>query len=192
MAEKPTEQDAKVVLTESLWNDPELRPELEQMVVKKYPKAADAIPGYVARRETSRIVEQAEAINAKTEARILEQEQREALREKRKEIMEDPVLQIREEEIPEVERLMVDETLGPIGSHKAAAQLLRHQQAQVASNKSGSWSSMQVPGVGGAGGSEYAWLAPGVGNPARLDQVTRDRTHEILNDFAGGRGKKWL
>ncbi len=106
--------------------------------------------------------------------------------------MDDPSLNIKEDEIEEVERLMTDETTGGIGSHRTAAQLLRHQQSQVASNRFGGYSTMQVPGVQGNGGAEFAWLAPGVGNPARLDQVTRERTAEILTDFAAGRGKKWL
>ena len=94
--------------------------------------------------------------------------------------MDAPDLQIREDEIPAVEKLMETEL---IGTHRGAARLYRAQQT-VATPRSDT-SLMQIPGVAGAGGDEYKGL---VENP---DAWGRQKAHEILNDFRKGQGSKW-
>ena len=190
MATREEELDAKVRLTESLWSDPETRGMIEEAVVKKYPKAAEHIPAVAARKATEGVVAEAARLNEETRAALRADEARRALDAARREITDDPMLRIRPDEIPAVEALMTDEKEGLIGSHKRAAQLYRAQQ-QVASPKSGGYATMEVPGLRGAGGDDYKWLAPGIGNPMELDRVTRERAAQISHDFATGRGDKW-
>jgi hypothetical protein len=193
VAEPTQELDARVRLTEELWNDPETRPLIEQAVVKKYPKAVQHVPGVAIRQESEKVLAEATKIKEDTLAIKLEMERKDALERARREIMDDPLLQIREDEIAAVESLMTDEKEGLIGSHKRAAQLYRAQQAVASSQTAGGvYSTMQIPGVEGAGGDDYKWLAPGVGKSQVLDQVTRKRAEEIINDFRAGRVAKWL
>ncbi len=190
MATKEEELDAKVRLTESLWADPETRGLIEQAVVKKYPAAAEHIPAVAARKATEGVLAEAAKLNEDTRSALRADEARRALETARREIQEDPTLRIRPDEVAAVEALMTDEKAGLIGSHRRAAELYRAQR-QVASAKTGGFSTMQVPGLHGAGGDDYKWLAPGIGNPMMLDKVTRERSELILNDFANGRGDKW-
>lgn len=190
MATREEELDAKVRLTEALWADPETRPLIEQAVVKKYPNAADHIPAVAARKASESVLAEAAKLNEDTRAAVRAEEARRALETARREIQDDPTLRIRPDEIEAVEALMTDEKAGLIGSHRRAAELYRAQR-QVASAKTGGYATMQVPGVRGAGGDDYKWLAPGIGNPTMLDQVARERSEQILNDFANGRGDKW-
>lgn len=187
---KDDARDAQTVLTEQLWNDPETRPLIEEAVLKKYPNAVAHMPARQAAQAGEAVLAEARRVNEDTTKKLLERDQRDALERARKEVMDDPMLRIRADEMPEIEKLMLDETIGPIGTHRAAAQLYRSQQA-VASPRSGGYATMQVPGVGGAGGDDYKWLVPGIGRPMELDRVTRERAETIMHDFANGRGSKW-
>ena len=96
--------------------------------------------------------------------------------------MEDPELRITEDEIPEVEKIMQDSTLGPIASHKAAAMLYRSMQA-VATPRPFALTA-DVPGMG-ASAEQYKGI---------LDDPQKwrgGRIEEIVNDFRNGRGHKW-
>lgn len=183
------ELDAKTQLAEALWNDPETRALMEEAVTKKFPGAAAHLPNVAMRQMRAEILDEANKTHEKTEALLRERDARDALRAAREEIINDPDLRIRPDEIAEIEKLMLDETVGPIGSHKTAARVYRQQQ-QVASSAGGSYSTMQVPGVT-TQGDDYKWLVPGIGKPMELDRVARERAEAIMADFRSGRGSKW-
>lgn len=190
MATREEELDAKTRLTESLWSDPETRSIIEQAVVKKYPQAAEHIPAIAARKATEGVLAEAAKLNDETRSTLRQIEAQRALELARREIQDDPTLRIRPDELEAVEALMTDDKAGMIGSHRRAAQFYRAQQT-VASPQAGAYHTMQVPALRGAGGDDYKWLAPGIGNPTALDQAARERAEAILNDFAAGRGDKW-
>lgn len=181
------EIDARTQLSEALWNDPEARAEMEKHIVRKYPGAVAHMPNVALRQEAEKILTKAEETHDKTLAELRARDAREALKAARDEIKSDPLLHIGDDEIEAVEKIMVDDS---IGSHRRAAQLYRLQR-EVASPRGGSF-TMQVPGLAGAGGDQFAWLAPGIGRPMELDRVTREQAETIMNDFAAGRGSKWL
>lgn len=104
-------------------------------------------------------------------------------------IKADPTLRITDAEIPEVEKLARERY---IGKYEDAATIYR-QMNQVAAPRSTSY-SMDVPGLGGAGGDETSWLKSAfsnLGDKSVLDRVTKRRVDEIRQDFAAGRGDKW-
>jgi hypothetical protein len=193
------EVDARVRLSEALWNDPETRGLMEEAVAKKFPDhATNLLPRHAARAAAKELVEpaleEARKLNEDTRTRQATIEMREARERARREIMADPVLRIREDEIAAVEAIMENPD-EPVGSHRRAAQIYRSEQA-VASRTDGNYgySKMEIPGVNSAGGDDFKWLAPGVGNPAALDQVTRRHAEEIIHDFARDRNAamaKW-
>jgi hypothetical protein len=104
-------------------------------------------------------------------------------------IQNDPALRIKPEEVAEVEKIMGERY---IGTYEDAALVYRTRN-QVAAPRATSY-SMEVPGLGGAGGDETGWLKPAfgdLGNRSVLDRVTKRRVDEIRADFAAGRGDKW-
>jgi hypothetical protein len=103
-------------------------------------------------------------------------------------IQNDPTLRIKPEEVPEVEKIMGERY---IGTYEDAALVYRTRN-QVAAPRSTSY-SMEVPGLGGAGGDETSWLKPAfanLGDKGILDRVTKRRVDEIRADFAAGRGDR--
>ena len=183
MADPTSELDAKTRLAETLWNDPETRPGMEALVAKKFPHAKGAMPAFVVREENARTTaELRKIIDDDKKERMAERATRD-LETVRAQLMADPELHVRADEIEPIEKLMVEET---IGSHKAAARLYRAQQQVAAPRSEYESSSMQIPGLRGAGGDEYKGL---VEDP---DAWARDRSHQILADFRNGRGNQWL
>ena len=178
------QQDARALLMESLWSDPEIRPEMERLIKKKHPQAP--IPGYDARVEADKALV---AIRKEREAweqeRATERGQK-SLETARRQIQDDPTLRIRDDEIAAVEQLMEDEV---IGTHTAAAKLYRASQ-QVGGGRGST--VMEIPGLQGGGGKEFDWLAPGIKDATVLQQTTRQRAHEILDDFRKGHGERWM
>src|SRR5262249_52394352 len=138
---------------------------------------------------------EARKLNEDTRARQASIEMADARARARREIMDDPILRIREDEIAAVEAIMENPD-EPVGSHRRAAQIYRAEQQVASRSTTGSvgYSAMEIPGVNNGGGDDFKWLAPGVGNPAALDQVTRRHAEEIINDFArdpAGARQKW-
>src|SRR3990167_8460054 len=95
--------DDRALLAEALWNDPETRPDLEKIIKKKSPPAP--IPTFDTRQEGERVLgevrKERDAFRKETEA----ERQRGALATARREIMDDPDLQIRADEVPAIEKL---------------------------------------------------------------------------------------
>src|SRR5215468_11048621 len=110
--------DARVRLTEQLWGDPETRPLIEQAILKKHPNAITHMPGHAAREAIA--AEKAEVVKLRDETKELfaSNARNQALEAARRSIMDDPALAVRPEELPDIEKLMTEET---IGSHKVAA-----------------------------------------------------------------------
>lgn len=174
------EQDAKVLLAEKLFSDPDARPVMQELIAKKFPAAVTAMPDYVA-RQTVR-----DELAKDREEREKERKEREAYRlEKARDAERRKVIEaglVGEAEIEAVEKLMTDEL---IGSYEVAAREHRRRTMPVASPRSDA-RSMRVPGVNGAGGDDYKGL---VENP---EQWARDMTERIMDDFAAGKGAKWM
>ena len=168
------DQDARALLAEALWSDPETRPELEKIIKKKFPHAP--IPTFEARQEGERVMTEVRKEREEWRKETAAERARGELVTARREIMEDPDLHIQAGEVAAVEKLMQDEL---IGTHKAAARLYRAQQ-QIAAPRPEPGGSLQVPGVRGAGGNEFKGI---VENP---DQWARDKAHEVLAEFRRG------
>lgn len=178
----PPRPDPRSQLAESLWNDPETRPLLEEAVIRKYgERGKQAIPLYQDREALA--AERAE-MRAEREQWRAERQQElagRALDLERRKILEDPTLRIKPDDIPQIEKLMEEQT---IGSHRAAAQLYRQQQ-QVATPR-GTGFAAEIPGMNGAGGDHFAGI---VQNP---DAWARKTAEQIIADFQNGRGDKWI
>src|SRR3990167_2003882 len=108
---------------EALDNDPETRPKFRALVKQKFPKApipeVDLDQRFEAHKTELRQELEGGGGGRKRERGAA------ARPPARRAVMEDPELRITEDEIPEVEKIMQDSTLGPIASHKAAAMLYR-------------------------------------------------------------------
>jgi hypothetical protein len=171
---------ARVRLAETLWNDPETRPLVEQAIAKKFPGQKHNIPGYQEREEMTKLraemAEEREAIRREREA-----ERRDAaFNASRRTIVDDPTLRIREEELPHVEKIMSEES---VLNHRAAAEIYRAREAAAAPARRGGYmGGMQVPGENGAGGDYFKGI---IANP---EAWAREKAGEIINDFASGRG----
>jgi len=175
-------QDPRTRLAETLWNDPDTRPYMESAMVRKFgDKAKSAIPLYQEREALYQDRQEWQQEREQIKAEREQEKAQRALEQERRKVMDDPQLRVKPDEIPHIEKLMNDEL---IGTHGAAARLYRASQ-HVASPRGFDFAA-SVPGLGGAGGDEFKGL---VDNP---DKWARDRTMEILNDFQGGRGDKWL
>lgn len=167
-------QDARALLAEALWSDPETRPELERIIKKKFPHAP--IPTFEARQEGERVLTEVRKERDEFKRETAAERERTALAAARREIMEDPELHIQAGEMAAIEKLMQDEY---IGTHKAAARLYRAQQ-QIAAPRAESGGPMQVPGIRGAGGNEFKGI---IENP---DQWARDKAQEVMTEFRRG------
>lgn len=172
--------DIRAVLMEALDNDPETRPKFRALVKQKFPKApipeVDLDQRFEAHKTELRQELEAERLARKKDKDAAD------LAAARRAVMEDPELRITEDEIPEVEKIMQDSTLGPIASHKAAAMLYRSMQA-VATPRPFALTA-DVPGMG-ASAEQYKGI---------LDDPQKwrgGRIEEIVNDFRNGRGHKW-
>ena len=173
MPEGNEHADDRALLAEALWNDPETRPDLEKIIKKKFPNAP--IPSYEVRQEGEKTLAEMRKERAEFVKLAEAQQQANAVATWRREIMDDPDLQIRQDEISAVEKLMQDEL---IGTHKAAARLYRAQQ-QVGAPRVEPGAPMEVPGLGGAGGDEYKGIL--------TDPLWgRKKAHQVLNEFRRG------
>ena len=172
--------DIRAVLMEALDTDPETRGDFRKLIKRKFPKAPVPEVDFQAAldQHTQKMEERLDAALAD---RKKDKDQAD-LAAARRAVMDDPDLRITQEEIPEVEKLMQDPTLGPIASHRAAAMLFR-QMTQLATPRPFA-ATLDVPGRG-ASAEQYKGI---------LDDPQRWRSgkiEEIVNDFRNGRGHKW-
>jgi len=174
------EQDAKVLLAEKLFSDPESRAVMQELIAKKFPTATAAMPDYLARKTVEAELSKDREDRAKERAEREEYRREKARDTERKKILTMGLAS--DEEIPAIEKLMDDEL---IGSHEVAAREFRRRNMPVAAPRSDS-RSMRVPGVKGAGGDEFKGIVEDT------EQWARDRAEEIMNDFAAGKGAKWM
>src|SRR3990167_6867916 len=89
--------DDRALLAEALWNDPETRPDLEKIIKKKSPQAR--IPTFEARQEGERVLGEVKKEREEWRKETETERQRSALATARREIMDDPDLAIRADEI---------------------------------------------------------------------------------------------
>ena len=184
MAEQDQTQDSKAALAEYMFNDEEIGPLMRDFIAKRFPKSKGSMPDVavreVARTTVAEIQKEREDFRKERD----EDRNRRVYEQAITEIKTDPDLHIRDEEIPEIEKLMKDEQ---IATHRGAARYYRTMQ-QVAAPRSTepAGSPMSVPGVSGAGGDEFKDI---VSNPERWG---RNMAHTIITDFQNGRGQRWL
>lgn len=184
MAEEPEDQrEAGRKLAEFLYADPEAGPIMRDLIAKKFPKTKQQMPDVLAREERTQILTAVRSeLDKDRQEREKDRRERE-LEARRLEIKSDPALNIADDEIPAIEKLMQDEL---IGTHRAAARLYRAQQQIAAPRDSIESLNLQVPGRLGAGGDEFKGI---------LDDPhgwAKSRTHEMIADFRSGRGARWL
>lgn len=170
-----------------MYADPEFRPQIDKWTEERF-------PGVHARVQAKKVqAEGTQAIDQKIKEFDKKVETEHAARARQRaieKIQADPELRIREDEIAEVEKLMGERY---IGSYEDAAILYRRSK-QIAAPRASQDYSMEVPGLGGAGGDETSWLKPAfsnLGDKGVLDRVTKRRVDEIRRDFASGRGARW-
>ena len=170
-----------------MYEDPELKPVIDKWAEEKF-------PGTHARVAAKKVAEQgvAEIEKAKQEwKQELEKERAARAREASiSRIKSDPALRIRDDEIAEVEKLMGERY---IGTYEDAATLYRRSK-EIAAPRATRDYTMEVPGLGGAGGEETKWLEPAfrnLGDKSVLDRITKQRVNQIMADFAAGRGDRW-
>lgn len=174
--------DARTRLTEALFNDPETRPLIEQAIKQKFPQVR--IPAQDVRDEGAKTLAEIRAEREKLEADRRAMEGITAREDARRKIMLDPDLRIQPEEIAAVEALMTEKL---IGTHETAAKMYRLEQAAtIGRPRSGEPATLEIPGVGGAGGDEFKGITE---DP---DKWARNRAREIANDFAAGKEARWL
>ena len=174
-------QDPRVALVESLYNDPAIRPKVEDLLVDKFgDKARAAIPGRSEREALAREREEwRKERDADREERARERRDRD-LNLARKTVMDDPTLRVRADELPQIEKIMVERG---VGTYADAAKL--HRAEQTVAQPRGFSFNADIPGLRGAGGDEFKGI---IDNP---EAWARDRAAEIIQDFQQGRGAKW-
>lgn len=186
---------AKAILLDGIYNDDELRPALQGLIAKKFPKAKAEMPDFVAREEFGK---ERESFSKERDEWRKERERdknERDLRDRRARLvsgftgMDGARLRVEPSDIEAVEKLMMEEG---IASHERAAELYLASR-RVAAPVTYSHRNAEVPGVGGAGGAEYEWLKPGVaGDRTTLDRVARAEAERVWADIKSGRGDKWI
>jgi hypothetical protein len=188
MAETPQELDARTRLAEALFDDPETRPLLEEAIAKKFPDKAKAVlPGREVRLQGQQMLDQLKKERDAFAQEMEQERQRKNLEAERDKIRAQG---IRDDEIPEVEKIMTGDL---IGKHEVAAELYRTRQQQVAAPRS-IYSTMDVPGLRGNHGEEFKGVNGGPSIIADRDVWARQMADQIVNDFAKNpqqAGKRW-
>lgn len=168
----PEEKDAdvRVLLAEALWNDPDTRGGLEDLIAKKFPTAS--LPARAVRTEGAKILDDVRRERAELDKTLAGERSARELAEARRGVMVDPELRITAAEIPAIEKLMAEQL---IGTHASAARLYRAQQVIAAPRAT--QTPMQIPGVMGAGGDEYKGI---VEDP---DAWSRAKALQVVHEF---------
>jgi hypothetical protein len=169
------EKDARVALVEQLWADPDARQELERVIVKKFPAAKAQLPHLAAREEVERGLTEIRAERAALDGRLVKFDG-----DRQREVFHDRIKRgphkIRDEEIPEVEKIMTEEF---VANYETAAEILRARKNAVAvpSGAAGWGPNAEVPGLNGAGGDEYKGLIE------NRDKWARDMAHKVVSEL---------
>lgn len=176
------EQDAKTLLAEALFSDPQTRPYLEDAIVKKWgDKGAAQIPGYNARKELEKEIAETRKLREKWEA---EETERRARKEAEEEWAAARIrFDLTDADKPDVEKIMAERKTA--NYEDAAEKLALARRAAIAPPRSDA-RTMQVPGVKGAGGD---WFKGIVEDP---ETWARQAADQVLADFAAGKGAKHL
>jgi hypothetical protein len=174
--ETPQQADARAVLLEQVWANPEARPYLEEALAKTYPKAE--IPGRQARVVGAEVLKKADQKLAEADKKIADWRAERDLEKAHAALEKDGHTP---EDIQAIEKLMVDEG---VGSHQNAALIYKSRRVVATPRSVGL--SMAVPGKG----NELKGYFNGI--LADREQWGAEKRDQILNDFANGRGDKWL
>lgn len=186
MADEPTPADDRLLragaLATEMWrksakDDPDLRRKMEDWIKTNHPDAE--IPGYEARtafdREAAELRKLREQLTADAErdktTRLLDTEREKIIR----------LGLATREDIPEIEKLMRDRL---IGDHTTAAEFYRRSREIAAPRSS---AVIEVPGINGAGGAEFKWLADvAEGSREDLDKATLKEAYRVLDEVRAG------
>lgn len=176
------EQDAKALLAEHLFTRPKARPVMEDLIAQELgDKAADAIPGYRARKEVDKRL-------AELDAKIAAFDQREAAATARREFDAEwsrvvSAGLVSDEDRAEVEKIMAERKTA--NYEDAAERLAAQRRAAIAPPRSDA-RTMQVPGVKGAGGD---WFKGIIENP---EEWGRNAAEQVIEDIKRGHLSKHL
>lgn len=171
-----------------MYEDPEMKPVIDTWAEKSFPGVHSRM---VATKAVQAIEQRVDKKAQEFDAKLAVAEAKRTREEAIAKIQADPKLRIRPDEVPDIEKLMLERHIGTYEDGAISFRARNH----IAEPRSavGSY-SMQVPGLSGAGGDETAWLSPvfksGMDRSV-LDRVTRDRVDQITRDFAAGRGSRW-
>ena len=168
-------------------HDPEAKGALDKF-------AESQLPGVRSQVRTEKLTAAAEErLNQKVHEFDLRVEQEKADRARDRAlamIKGDPKLRIKDEEIPEVEKVMVQRG---IGNYEDGAYAYR-RETQVAAPAATKNLTMEVPGLDPQDGLEWmkGIIRPGFGvDLSLLDRRTKRQAQTIMDDYANGRGSKW-
>lgn len=180
-----TTPDARARLADALWNDPEAGPKFRALVAEKYPQAKSMMPDLVLREQNQKELDLIRAEREADRKERAEDRRQMDLERARRSVLEDNRLRVTPTDIEPIEKLMIDEG---IGTHRAAAEVYRARQAAAGpQDRIGGYAgAMQVPGHRGAGGDYFKGI---IEDP---DSWAREKSQEILHDFANGRGDRWM
>lgn len=179
----PKATQAEVELARMLYDDPEMRPKIDEWVETK-------APGTQARRATKQIVDQGlselrkekEAYQAELNAeRIARAKQAE-----RDALLRNSNLDIAEDDLPEIEKIRDERGM----THLEDA-AVRYVRAREVARPRNAYAPLEIPGVNGGGGASFDWLKPAWANLKQgggpvLDQVTRKEAARIIDAMARG------
>ena len=168
-------------------HDPESKGALDKF-------AEGQLPGVRSQVKTEKLLLAAEQRIDKKSAEFdlrVEQEKADRVRERAlATIKGDPNLRIKDEEIPEVEKVMLKRG---IGNYEDGAYAYRREN-QVAAPAVTRNLTMEVPGLDPQDGLEWmkGIIRPGFGVDLNLlDRRTKRQAQTIMDDYANGRGSKW-
>jgi len=184
----PDEQDAKALLAEHLFTRPKARPVMEDLIASELgDKAADAIPGYRARKAVEAELAELRKLRDEVKAdRESDKLRREVDAEWQRVVAAGLVS---DEDRAEVEKIMAERKTA--NYEDAAERLAAQRRAAIAAPRSES-GRIQVPGVNGAGGD---WFKSVNGSPSIGDNAAawaNAAAHQVVQDIQRGHLAKHL
>lgn len=177
----------EIKLLRATFDNPETKLEQQRLFAKVEPKTRSAMPELAIHEEVSKAVaelrKEGDALKAEREQEKKERARLHAI----KDAMDDPAVQLRAEEVAEVEKLM---TSRYIGNYKDAARLLRAESVSAPRlDSAGVW----LPGQQETDDKYFKdlWNTPlGEVGAMQRDKLSLNEAHTMLHDFKTGQGQR--
>lgn len=186
------QKDALAIIHDGLYNDPETRATYEDIVAKKFPKAAAAMPERQMRQTLDAKLAEIDRKSAELDKKI-EKVGAVSDTEKRRERLlkgfkapDGTWVQVSREDLVKIEEQMLQS--GNADHDTAAWRFVRERDVAVPRSSAPN-RSMLVPGLKGAGGDEFKWLEAGIkGDLSDLDRVTRAEAYRVWDEVTSNGG----